>query len=194
MTKMPAFSEQVTSQFKTSAQVKIDALDKLHSKILEAIDLGIAAVKKGGTIYWIGNGGSAADAQHMAAELVGRYKRERKAIRSVALTTNTSNLTAIGNDYGYDCVFDRQLEAFATSSDLLIAISTSGNSKNVLRAVELAKKSGMKVVSLTGDSGGKLAGISDVLLNVPSPDTARIQETHLLIEHIFCDCVEQSVM
>jgi D-sedoheptulose 7-phosphate isomerase len=130
----------------------------------------------------------------MAAELVGRYKRERKAIRSKALTANTSNLTAIGNDYGYDFVFERQLEAFARPEDLLIAISTSGNSKNVVKAVELARRVGMKVVALTGASGGKLAEISDVLLNVPSTDTARIQETHLLMEHILCDCWEQSVM
>jgi D-sedoheptulose 7-phosphate isomerase len=194
MSYLPSYLEQIQSQFKTSAQTKLDALAVLESKIAHAIDHGVATVKNGGTIYWIGNGGSAADAQHMAAELVGRYKRERKAIRSKALTANTSNLTAIGNDYGYDMVFSRQLEAFAKPEDLLIAISTSGNSKNIIKAVELARKVGMKVVSLTGATGGKLAEISDVLLNVPSTDTARIQETHLLIEHIFCDLIEQSVM
>jgi D-sedoheptulose 7-phosphate isomerase len=194
MSYFPSYLEQIQSQFKTSAQTKLDALVVLESKIAQAIDHGVATVKNGGTIYWIGNGGSAADAQHMAAELVGRYKRERKAIRSKALTANTSNLTAIGNDYGYDMVFSRQLEAFAKPEDLLIAISTSGNSKNIIKAVELARKVGMKVVSLTGATGGKLAELSDVLLNVPSTDTPRIQETHLLIEHIFCDCIEQSVM
>jgi D-sedoheptulose 7-phosphate isomerase len=194
MSNLPSYLEQIQSQFKTSAQTKLEALVVLESKIAQAIDHGVATVKNGGTIYWIGNGGSAADAQHMAAELVGRYKRERKAIRSKALTANTSNLTAIGNDYGYDMVFSRQLEAFAKPEDLLIAISTSGNSKNIIKAVELARKVGMKVVSLTGATGGKLAELSDVLLNVPSTDTPRIQETHLLIEHIFCDCIEQSVM
>jgi D-sedoheptulose 7-phosphate isomerase len=194
MSYLPSYLEEIQSQFKTSAQTKLDALAALESKIAKAIEHGVETVKKGGTIYWIGNGGSAADAQHMAAELVGRYKRERKAIRSKALTANTSNLTAIGNDYGYDMVFSRQLEAFAKPEDLLIAISTSGNSKNIIKAVELARQVGMKVVSLTGASGGKLAEISDVLLNVPSTDTPRIQETHLLIEHIFCDCIEQSVM
>jgi D-sedoheptulose 7-phosphate isomerase len=188
------YLQEIQSQFKTSAQTKLDALVVLELKIAKAIDYGVETVKRGGTIYWIGNGGSAADAQHMAAELVGRYKRERKAIRSKALTANTSNLTAIGNDYGYDMVFERQLEAFARPEDLLIAISTSGNSKNIIKAVELARRVGMKVVSLTGATGGKLAEISDVLLNVPSTDTPRIQETHLLIEHIFCDCIEQSVM
>jgi D-sedoheptulose 7-phosphate isomerase len=194
MSYLPSYLQEIQSQFKTSAQTKLDALVALESKIAKAIEHGVETVKKGGTIYWIGNGGSAADAQHMAAELVGRYKRERKAIRSKALTANTSNLTAIGNDYGYDMVFSRQLEAFAKPEDLLIAISTSGNSKNIIKAVELARQVGMKVVSLTGASGGKLAEISDVLLNVPSTDTPRIQETHLLIEHIFCDCIEQSVM
>jgi D-sedoheptulose 7-phosphate isomerase len=188
------FTHEILTQFKASSQVKIEALELLQGPIAKAIDLGVDCVKRGGTIYWIGNGGSAADAQHMAAELVGRYKRERKAIRSKALTANTSNLTAIGNDYGYDFVFERQLEAFAKPEDLLIAISTSGNSKNVVKAVELARRVGTRVVSLTGSTGGKLAAISDVLLNVPSLDTARIQETHLLIEHIFCDCIEQSVM
>jgi len=157
MSHLPSYLEEIQSQFKTSAQTKLDALAALESKIAKAIDHGVTTVKNGGTIYWIGNGGSAADAQHMAAELVGRYKRERKAIRSKALTSNTSNLTAIGNDYGYDMVFSRQLEAFAKPEDLLIAISTSGNSKNIIKAVELARKVGMKVVSLTGATGGKLA-------------------------------------
>lgn len=130
----------------------------------------------------------------MAAELVGRYKRERKSIRSIALTTNSSNLTAIGNDYGFEQVFDRQLEAFVSSKDIMIAISTSGNSGNIVRAAELARRVGAKVISLTGESGGKLAQTSDILLNVPSSDTARIQESHLLIEHILCDLIEQSVM
>ena len=130
----------------------------------------------------------------MAAELVGRYKKERKAIRSQALTTNTSNLTAIGNDYSYDVVFSRQLEAFATPGDVLIAISTSGNSKNIVLAAELARKSGMKVIGLTGETGGALKALCDVLLNVPSKDTPRIQEVHFLLEHTLCDAIEESAL
>jgi D-sedoheptulose 7-phosphate isomerase len=191
---MTDFLRQITEQFESSCQVKTAALTQLKTEISKAAELCCKCIRDGGTIYWAGNGGSAADAQHMAAELVGRYKRERKAIRSVALTTNTSNLTAIGNDYGYDRTFDRQLEAFVEGRDVLVAISTSGNSTNVIRAVELAKKVGAKIISLTGETGGKLAPLSDVLLNVPSKDTPRIQETHFVIEHILCDLIEQSVL
>jgi len=186
-------SEQISQHFGASIRVKEDALARLGGAIAAAAELCCRAVREGGTIFWAGNGGSAADAQHMAAELVGRYKRERKAIRSHALTTNTSNLTAIGNDYGYDAVFERQLEAFVGAKDILIAISTSGNSVNVIRAAELARKAGAKVIALTGESGGKLASACDILLNVPSMDTPRIQETQFLIEHILCDLIEQSV-
>jgi D-sedoheptulose 7-phosphate isomerase len=192
--RMTDFLRQITEQFESSCQVKTAALTQLKTEISKAAELCCKCIRDGGTIYWAGNGGSAADAQHMAAELVGRYKRERKAIRSVALTTNTSNLTAIGNDYGYDRTFDRQLEAFVEGRDVLVAISTSGNSTNVIRAVELAKKVGAKIISLTGETGGKLAPLSDVLLNVPSKDTPRIQETHFVIEHILCDLIEQSVL
>ena len=188
------FAQQIREQFESTARVKAEALVRLGAAIAKAAELCCGSVRDGGTIFWAGNGGSAADAQHMAAELVGRYKRERKAIRSVALTTNTSNITAIGNDYGYEQIFDRQLEAFVGPNDVLIAISTSGNSKNVIRAAELARKAGAKVISLTGESGGKLAAVSDILLNVPSSDTPRIQETHFVIEHILCDLIEQSVM
>ena len=188
------FGQQIVEQFESSARVKAEALASLKGAISKAAELCCQSIRDGGTIFWAGNGGSAADAQHMAAELVGRYKRERKAIRSVALTTNTSNLTAIGNDYGYDRTFDRQLEAFVGPKDILIAISTSGNSTNVIRAAEMARKAGAKVIALTGDTGGKIASVADVLLNVPSKDTPRIQETHFVIEHILCDLIEQSVM
>jgi D-sedoheptulose 7-phosphate isomerase len=190
----PDFNQQITDQFEASTRVKTESLSRLKDLIARAAQVCCETISKSGTIYWAGNGGSAADAQHMAAELVGRYKRERKAIRSVALTTNSSNLTAIGNDYGYEHVFERQLEAFVGPSDVLIAISTSGNSANILRAAELARKSGAKVISLTGKTGGKLASVSDILLNIPSEDTPRIQETHFLIEHILCDLIEQSVI
>lgn len=180
----------IQKNFDDSVRIKQKCIETLKAPTQTAIELCVASLKNGGCIYWCGNGGSAADAQHMAAELVGRYKRERKAIRSQALTTNTSNLTAIGNDYSYDVVFSRQLEAFAREGDILIAISTSGNSKNVIKAAELARASGMKVISLTGETGGNLKTVSDVLLNVPTTDTARIQECHLLLEHTICDGIE----
>jgi len=186
--------KQITEQFEASIQVKKETLTRLKDAIARAAKVCCESVAEGGTIYWMGNGGSAADAQHMAAELVGRYKRERKAIRSVALTTNTSSLTAIGNDYSYEQIFDRQLEAFVGSKDVIIAISTSGNSANVIRAAELARKAGAKVIGLTGDTGGKLAPHCDILLNVPSKDTPRVQESHFVIEHLLCDLIEQSVM
>lgn len=185
--------ELIERNFKDSVSTKTKTLETLAASLGKAAELCISSVKAGGCIFWCGNGGSAADAQHMAAELVGRYKKERPAIRSQALTTNTSNLTAIGNDYSYDVVFQRQLQAFATPNDVLIAISTSGNSKNVVLAAETAQKTGMKVIALTGETGGALKSMCDVLLNVPSRDTARIQETHLLLEHTLCEAIENSI-
>lgn len=187
------FQTQISEQFESSMKVKRETLAKLSTQIARAAELCCECIRNGGTVYWAGNGGSAADAQHMAAELVGRYKRERKPIRSVALTTNSSTLTAIGNDYGYDQTLDRQLEAFVESKDILIAISTSGNSTNVIRAAETARKARAKVIALTGETGGKLAPLADILLNIPSKDTPRIQESHFVIEHILCDLIEQSV-
>jgi D-sedoheptulose 7-phosphate isomerase len=186
--------DHIASQFMQSIETKTRAMETLAQPLQQAAEAGIKTIQEGGTIFWIGNGGSAADAQHMAAELVGRYKKERKAIRSQALTANSSSLTAIGNDYGYERVFDRQLEAFGSAKDTLIAISTSGNSENVIRALQLARKLGMFSIGLTGETGGKMAQWVDILLNVPSQDTARIQETHLLIGHILCDLIEQSVL
>ncbi len=138
-----------------------------------------------------GNGGSAADAQHLAAEVVGRFRLERLPLPSMALTTNTSLLTAIANDYGFDQVFSRQVHAFAKPSDILFGISTSGNSPNVVRAIQEARTLGVYTVGLTGRSGGKLKECADVLLNVPSDQTPRIQESHILLGHIYCDLVER---
>jgi len=140
-----------------------------------------------------GNGGSAADAQHIAAELVGRYGFDRPSIPSLALTTDTSNLTAIGNDYGYDAVFSRQLEGMGQEGDLFIGISTSGNSKNVINAFESAKKMGITTVALVGRDGGEMAKMADCALIVPSNVTARIQECHILIGHIICDIIEKEL-
>jgi len=140
-----------------------------------------------------GNGGSAADAQHIAAELVGRYGFDRPSIPSLALTTDTSNLTAIGNDYGYDQVFSRQLEGMGQAGDIFFGISTSGNSQNIINAFESAKKKGIKTVALVGRDGGKMGVMADVALIVPSDSTPRIQESHILIGHILCDIIEKEI-
>lgn len=139
----------------------------------------------------MGNGGSAADSQHLAAELVGRYKRERRGLASLALTTDTSALTAVGNDYGYDRVFARQIEALCTAKDAVVGISTSGNSANVLEGVRKANELGAFTLGLAGGSGGKLAELADKCLTVPSRSTARVQEAHILIGHILCDWLEE---
>lgn len=140
-----------------------------------------------------GNGGSAADAQHIAAELVGRYGFDRPSIPSLALTTDTSNLTAIGNDYGYDQVFSRQLEGMGQKGDIFIGISTSGNSINIIKAFESAKLKGITTIALTGRDGGEMAKLADVALVVPSDSTPRIQESHILIGHILCDIIEKEI-
>ncbi len=149
-----------------------------------------ASLQAGGKILWCGNGGSAADSQHLAAELVGRFRRERRGLPSIALSTNTSILTAIGNDYGYERVFSRQVEAVANPGDVLVGISTSGNSENVLTALETARLMGVVTVGFTGDGGGKMAKAADYLVEIPSKDTARIQEGHILAGHLLCDWVE----
>jgi D-sedoheptulose 7-phosphate isomerase len=148
-------------------------------------------LKRGCRVLVCGNGGSAADAQHMAAELSGRFVKERRALAGIALTTDTSALTAIGNDYGFDRVFSRQVEALGRPGDLLIGISTSGNSPNVILAVEAAKGLGMRTLGLLGRDGGKLKGLVDDALIVPSTVTARIQEVHQMIYHFWCEAVEQ---
>lgn len=179
------------------------ATDSIHAKealiaretanIAKAAELIISSLKSGNKILVFGNGGSAADSQHMAAELVGRFKKERKAWPAIALTTNTSILTAVANDYSYDVIFARQIEALGKSGDTAIGISTSGNSKNVIEAIRKAKAMGVKTLSLTGGDGGKLACESDVSIIVPSKDTPRIQECHLLVIHMICEIVENAL-
>ncbi len=148
------------------------------------------AVMDGKKVLWCGNGGSAADAQHLAAEFVGRFRRERKPLASIALTTDTSILTSIGNDYGYDQVFSRQVLALAEEGDIVVGISTSGNSKNVVEALEAARERGAFTVAMTGAGGGKMAGVADAAICVPTRDTARVQEGHILCGHMLCDWVE----
>ena len=155
------------------------------------VEAGVASIKAGGKIVLFGNGGSAADAQHLAAEFVVRLKSNRPAMAALALSTDTSILTAVGNDFGYEHIFERQIEALARSEDTIIAISTSGNSPNVLLAAAAARKIGCVVAGLTGAGGGKLNQIADPLLAVPASDAARIQEMHILIGHALCAAIEQ---
>ena len=147
-------------------------------------------LKQGGKILLMGNGGSAADCQHIAAEIVGRYKRERRGLPAIALTTDTSILTSVGNDYGFEFIFSRQVEALCGPLDVVIGLSTSGNSANVVRAIETAKQIGATTVGMTGGSGGKLASLCDFNLIMPSSDTPRIQEAHIFIGHVVCELVE----
>ena len=151
------------------------------------------AILAGHKILWCGNGGSAADSQHLAAELMGRFKCERQGLPSIAMTTDTSILTAIGNDYGYERVFQRQVEALCTKGDVVVGISTSGNSRNVCAALETARTLGAFTVAFTGEGGGAMAGLADAVFRTASKDTARIQEAHILFGHMLCDWIEQSV-
>ncbi len=163
-----------------------------QQKLLEAIALTMTAtLRAGGKILWCGNGGSAADSQHLAAEIVGRFRRQRRGLPSVALTTDTSILTAVANDCGFDAVFSRQVEALGLPGDLLVGISTSGHSPNVVAALQTARAQGLVTVAFTGAGGGKLAPLADYLFAVASSDTARIQEAHILAGHMLCDWIEQ---
>ena len=150
----------------------------------------IKSLQNGGKVHFCGNGGSAADAQHLAAELSGRFYFDRPPLNAEALHCNTSYLTAVGNDYGYDYIFSRLLRGTAKRGDVLVGISTSGNSKNIVKAYETAKEMGIVIISLTGETGGVMKDFSDILLNVPSIDTPRIQESHIMIGHIICELVE----
>ena len=161
-------------------------------KVLEQIAAEMARVlEKHGTIFLCGNGGSAADAQHIAAEFIGRFKHERKSLPAIALTTDTSILTALANDYSYDVVFARQIEGLGKPGDLLIAISTSGNSKNVIEAVKAAKENGLKTAGFTGESGGKLAGMTDFIFKAQTKSTSHVQETHITALHAVSEIVEE---
>ncbi len=180
----------VRAQLAESARLKVWLAENLADRLAAAARLVAEALRRGNKVMFCGNGGSAADSQHLAAELVGRYRRNRPGLAALALTVDTSALTAIGNDFGFEEVFRRQVEALGRPGDVLVAISTSGRSPNVLRAVEAARALGLKTVGLTGKDGGPLAGLVDVALVVPSEDTARIQECHITLGHILCDLVE----
>jgi D-sedoheptulose 7-phosphate isomerase len=195
VTSEAAIHQSITESVSESIAVKQAILD--DPQMLNSISVGaeiiLAALRDGRRVFLIGNGGSAADAQHIAAEFVGRYRRERRALPVMALTVNTSALTAVGNDYGFETVFTRQIEAYARPGDVLIAISTSGNSRNILRALLLASALRLKTIALTGKSGGKLKDSCDLCLRVPSEDIPRIQECHILIGHIFSEIVESEL-
>jgi len=184
----------VVEEIEESIAVKAELARSTCDQVVEAASLILTRLEVGGKLIAFGNGGSAADAQHIAAEFVGRYQAERKALAAIALTTDSSSLTAIGNDFGFEQVFSRQLEAIGKPGDVALAISTSGNSQNVLRAIASAKKLGMVTIGLSGRSGGKLRANVDLCLSVPSDSTPRIQEAHSLIIHILCGIVENAVV
>lgn len=162
-------------------------------QIKEFIELTLATLKRGGKIAFIGNGGSAADSQHLAAEFVGRFSKDRDPLPAIALTTDTSILTALGNDYGFEEIFSRQVDALLKEGDMLVAISTSGESRNIVKAVLRAKKKRVKVVGLLGKGGGRLKELCDIPIVVPSDSTPRIQEVHILIGHLVCEEVEKAL-
>lgn len=186
--------EKIKGILRDSSGVKTRILenDDILGKIQASAETILSCLGKGGKVLIFGNGGSAADSQHFAAELVGRFQNERRALAAVALTTDTSILTALANDYSYDAVFKRQIEALAGCHDVAFAISTSGMAKNVLEAAKLSKHLGLRTIGLTGKDGGELAKLADIPLIVPSSVTARIQETHIAIIHILCELVEDA--
>lgn len=184
---------RISQQFQDSAQTKLDAVELLAAPIAEAVETMVNCLVNDGKILACGNGGSAADAQHFAAELVGRFEAERQELAAIALSTDTSILTAVGNDYGFTQIFSRQVRALGHAGDVLLAISTSGNSPNVIEAIRAAHELGMHVVALTGKGGGEIGDLltdADLHLCVPADRTARIQETHLLIIHCLCDGID----
>ncbi len=184
---------EIEKELRESIDVKQSLLAGSISTIEEMARITVRCLRSGNTVYLIGNGGSAADAQHIAGEMVGRFERDRKALPVLALTTDTSVITAIANDYGYDRCFERQVEAFVKDGDMVIGISTSGNSEGILRAIRRAREKGAVTMGLTGQDGGDLKGLVDVCLQVPSRNTPRIQECHAMVGHILCSIVEKEL-
>ncbi len=188
---MTSSAEEIRRQLEESARVKQTFSNELIGRIAQFAEKSAAALRGGDKIVFFGNGGSAADALHLAAELVVRLRTERPGLAALALTTNPSVLTAAGNDYGFEHIFSRQIESLVTPQDVLVALSTSGNSPNVIRGVEAGRARGAYLVGFTGETGGQLAGKVDLLLNVPSNDAQRIQECHITIGHIACSLIER---
>tara|TARA_R110001592_G_scaffold62966_4_gene192767 strand:+ start:780 stop:1349 length:570 start_codon:yes stop_codon:yes gene_type:complete len=186
---------QIKNIIKNSISVKEKILkDDIYSLLIKTIvNQAIKCLKNGNTIWWCGNGGSAADAQHLAAELSGRFYFDREPLSSEALHVNTSYLTAVANDYSYDVIYSRYLKGCGKEGDMLIGISTSGNSKNIVNAFKTAQDKGITTIGMTGETGGDMAKYSNFLLNVPSNDTPRIQESHIMIGHIICELIENKM-
>ncbi|MBR6330973.1 MAG: D-sedoheptulose 7-phosphate isomerase [Bacteroidales bacterium] len=187
----PRISESIQQSIATKQAIAADS--DFLCRIEKASEMIIQSLRGGGKIHFCGNGGSAADAQHLAAELSGRFYYDRPPLNAEALHCNTSYLTAVGNDYGYEHIFARLLRGTAKKGDVLVGISTSGNSKNILCAYDVCKELGVNIISMTGATGGKMKDLSDLLLNVPSTDTPRIQESHIMIGHIICELVESAM-
>ncbi|HEU0064562.1 MAG TPA: D-sedoheptulose 7-phosphate isomerase [Flavisolibacter sp.] len=187
--------DQIKSLIKASIEVKEKLLENkdLLKTISQCVEVISNTLKKSGRIYFCGNGGSAADAQHLAAEFSGRFYKDRKALPAEALHCNTSYITAVANDYSYDVIYARLIDGIGMNGDVLVGLSTSGNSVNIVKAFEVARSKNITTIALTGLSGGVLKTASDYLINVPSSDTPRIQESHILIGHIICQMVEESV-
>ncbi len=185
--------QDIRREFEQSISAAKHAAENLAPHIAEAADMIISALREGNCVYTFGNGGSAADAQHIASELVGRFTKDRKGFRAEALTTDASTLTSVSNDYGFEAIFARQLEAKASVGDVAVALSTSGNSPNVVEALSKAHEMGLNIILLTGGGGGKCAELADVVLDVPSESTPRIQEVHAIIYHIICRRVETAL-
>lgn len=183
----------IIAELKESIETKNQVIKCLVPQIEQATKLMIEALKAGNKVFFFGNGGSAADAQHLAAELIGRYRKDRRSLPAIALTTDTSIITSISNDYGYEVIFAKQIEGLAKSGDVAVGLSTSGNSRNVIVALEKAKELGCKTIGFLGCDGGKIAEIVDTAITVPSRVTARIQESHITIGHIVCGLIENEM-
>ena len=185
--------QTIKDEFSSHLETINKVIETMEESLVQASQLAVETLKNGNKILLCGNGGSAADAQHIAAELTGRYKTERRGLPGIALTTDTSALTAIGNDYGYDRVFDRQVEALANKGDLIIGISTSGNSKNIVSALKLGRELGCKTLGFSGRDGGAMNEVCDINLIVPSNNTPRIQEMHILFGHTICQIIDNEL-
>ena len=191
--KLIYMKKEIESSLNESIAIKTELLSSSVESVIQIANILVEAFKTGHSLYLMGNGGSAADAQHISGELVGRFKKNRKPLPALALTTDTSVLTAIANDFGYDQCFERQVDAFVQDSDVVIGLSTSGNSSSIINAVLVAKEKGAKTIAFTGKGGGMLKDHVDVCLEIPSTDTARIQECHITIGHILCSIIEKEL-
>jgi len=185
--------QEIESSLNESIRVKDELLSSSVESIIQIANILVESFKAGRSLYLMGNGGSAADAQHISGELVGRFKMNRKPLPALALTTDTSVLTAIANDFGYDHCFERQVDAFVKEGDVVIGLSTSGNSESIISACQVAKGKGARTIAFTGEGGGRLKEHVDVCLEIPSTDTARIQECHITIGHILCSIIEKEI-